>query len=158
MSDLIEEWRWIKGYEDRYMVSNLGRIKSFLKNCDGHILSLKNRTGDYLRVRLSDKTKNKQTKGVHVLVAGTFIQEIPNGWEVHHIDGDKQNNAASNLEIVSPQNHKYETRKMHPNIANGLVEYNKHIKPKAIQQYTADGVFLASFLNQSEFFCVHTRF
>jgi hypothetical protein len=42
-------------------------------------------------------------------VASTFIRPIEDGEEVNHIDGNKQNNAISNLEIVSREdnNKKY---------------------------------------------------
>lgn len=147
---MSEEWRWIKGYEGRYMVSNHGKIKSFLKHCEGYICSVKNQTGDYLRFNLYDSNGILKTKGVHVLVASTFIGEIPFGYEVHHIDGDKQNNSVSNLEIVSPKAHWIETKRMHPQIVSGMVTYNKCVRPKKIQQYTIDGVLVATYQNAKE--------
>jgi hypothetical protein len=48
-------------------------------------------------------TKNGTTSNhyVHRLVAEYFIGEIPEGYCVNHIDGNKLNNDVSNLEIVS---------------------------------------------------------
>lgn len=38
---------------------------------------------------------------VHRVVWETFIGEIPDGYEIDHIDGNKQNNALSNLRCVT---------------------------------------------------------
>lgn len=40
---------------------------------------------------------------VHRLVCQAFVGAIPDGHQVNHIDGNKRNNMASNLEVVSPQ-------------------------------------------------------
>ena len=147
---MSEEWKWIKGYEGLYMVSSLGRIKSFLKHSDGYIRSMKNQKGDYLRFNLYDKNGIRKTKSIHVLVASAFIGEITPGWQVHHIDGDKQNNAVSNLEIVCPKDHRVETKRMHPQIVTGMVNYNRYVRTREVQQYTMDGVFIASYPNAKE--------
>ena len=147
---MSEEWKWIKGYEGLYMVSDHGRIKSFRKNDDGYILSMTNKMGDYLRLKLCDGNKLRKTISIHVLVANTFIGEIPPGWHVHHIDGNKQNNTVSNLEIVHPKDHILETQRMHPQIVSGMVYYNKYVRPREVLQYTIGGVFLAAYPNAKE--------
>lgn len=147
---MIEQWKWINGYEGLYMVSNFGRIKSFRKHTDGYILSNKNRKGDYLRINLYDDNRIRITKGIHVIVASAFIGKIPLGWQVHHIDGNKQNNAVSNLEIVCPKDHWLETKKMHPQIVTGMVNYNRYVRTRKVQQYTIDGVLISSYPNAKE--------
>ena len=54
----------------------------------------------YFRVVLSLNKKKSYVK-VHTLVAEQFIGPIPEGLVVNHIDGDKHNNHADNLEIVT---------------------------------------------------------
>lgn len=147
---MSEEWKWISGYVGLYMVSSLGRIKSFRKHTGGYIRSNKNCKGDYLRINLYDSNRVRKTKGVHVLVASAFIGEIPPGWHVHHIDGNKQNNAASNLVIVCPKDHRLETKRMHPQIVSGMVNYNRYVRARVVQQYTMDGAFIAQYPNAKE--------
>lgn len=132
------------------MVSNLGRIKSFLKYNDGYIRSVKNSKEDYLRIVLCGRGNVRKTKGIHALVASAFIGDIPPGWQVHHIDGDKQNNTVSNLEIIHPREHRAETKRMYPQIEAGMVNYNKYVKPREVQQYTIDDVLVASYPNAME--------
>lgn len=103
---VIETWKPIKDYEGLYEVSNLGRVRSLdhydslgrfrhgqiLKQCyDGK--------GKYLHVNLSGKSTN-----VHRLVAKAFIDNPHDYKEVNHIDEDKTNNCALNLEWCT---HKY---------------------------------------------------
>lgn len=142
-----EEWRWINGFEGRYQISSLGRVKSFLRCENGYILSDKNKNGWYLGYRLSDKNGVYHTKRIHVLVAEAFIGEIPRGYHVHHKDGNKQNNIVSNLEIIHPKAHRKETEKEHPQIVTGIVNYNRFERPRRIQQFDLEGHFIAEYAN-----------
>lgn len=143
-----EDWKWIKGYEGQYQISNHGRIKSFKKTEGGYILSNQNATGDYLRIVLINSvTKKNKSKAIHQLVAEHFIGERPQGYHVHHKDGNKQNNIVSNLEYIHPKEHRKETQKQKPQIVTGIVNYNKYEKPKKICQYTQDGILLATYIN-----------
>lgn len=101
-----ERWLPIKGYEDFYHISNLGRVKSLPRKIEtrpgvialfkGKILSMTGKR-NYLRVTLS-KNGTQNVKTIHRLVAETFIPNINNKKCVNHIDGDKHNNNVSNLE------------------------------------------------------------
>lgn len=143
-----EDWKWIKGYEGQYQISNHGRIKSFKRTEGGYILSNQNATGDYLRIVLINSvTKKNKSKAIHQLVAEHFIGERPQGYHVHHKDGNKQNNIVSNLEYIHPKEHRKETQKQKPQIVTGIVNYNKYEKPKKICQYTQDGILLAAYIN-----------
>lgn len=108
-----EEWRDIKGYEGKYQISSLGRVKS-LKNSKGNyrekILSNTPTKGGYLRVNLY-KNNKKKTFTIHKLVAIHFISNPNNYKEVNHKDEDKTNNCVSNLEWCTREyNNKYGTR------------------------------------------------
>ena len=96
----MEEWRDIKGYEGKYQVSNLGRVRSL--NYRGntnkeHILKATMTRQGYLRIQLSKNGKSK-SKFVHRLVAETFIPNIKNKPQINHKDGNKINNNVKNLE------------------------------------------------------------
>lgn len=96
----IEEWRDIPGHEGLYQVSDLGRINSI-----GHRVKRvlnPHQSSRYASIVLCSNG-NKKATYVHVVVAMAFLGHIPNGWDivVDHIDGDKRNNRASNLQLIS---------------------------------------------------------
>ena len=103
----MEIWKDIKGYEGYYQVSNYGNVKSldrtvFYKNrrvvkYKGKLLkTICNKYG-YLYLRISKNNFIKH-KYVSRLVAEAFIKKPFNKNTVNHIDGNKTNNHASNLE------------------------------------------------------------
>ena len=99
----IEEWRYIKGYEGLYQVSNLGNIKS-LSKIDGNGVYRKERllkpilnSHGYYVVMLYKNNKGVQ-KLVHRLVANAFIPNPNNLPHINHKDEIKTNNHADNLE------------------------------------------------------------
>lgn len=144
---LKEQWEWISGYEGIYQISSYGRLKSFKKCKEGYILSEQNKNGWYLTVNLFDAKGNRSTKRIHRLVAETYIGDIPTGYQVHHKDGDKQNNHVENLEIIHPVDHRKETEIEHPQIITGMNNYNKFERPTRIQQFDLDGHFIAEYAN-----------
>ena len=97
-----EKWRDVKGYEGKYQVSNMGRVKSLY---DGRhkifrekILKPGKDRGGYLYVLLCRNGEHKMYK-VHRLVLMTFnpidgMDELL----VNHKDEDKTNNNLNNLE------------------------------------------------------------
>lgn len=42
----------------------------------------------------------------HVVVWEKHFGKVPDGMQIHHIDGNKQNNDISNLQLVTPLEHK----------------------------------------------------
>lgn len=111
-----EEWKPIMGYEESYMVSSCGRVKSL----DRYVTSKRGYTkfvkGRILRESMSSYgyavvgIKGKQS-GVHRLVAKSFIPN-PNGLtEINHKDENKTNNVVNNLEWCDKiYNNQYGTR------------------------------------------------
>lgn len=107
MPPTIGEWKEIADFP-AYFVSSDGRIYSSKTKkifCPGIT-----RNG-YVIVHLRQGGK-QYARYLHRLVATAFILNPENVREVNHIDGNKQNNAVSNLEwVTSSQNktHAYKT-------------------------------------------------
>lgn len=98
-----EIWKDIPEFEGLYQISNLGRVRSLDKYDrlgrfhKGKILAIKDNGVGYLTLPLNRDGKQKMAL-VHRLVASVFVPN-PNGYsQVNHIDGNKKNNHADNLE------------------------------------------------------------
>lgn len=92
---MIEIWKDIIGYENKYQISNIGNVRnSKLK----HIESIISNTG-YVRIGL--RNQGKKLFLVHRLVAIAFIPNLENKPHINHIDGNKLNNTIINLEWVT---------------------------------------------------------
>ena len=135
----MEIWKNIKGYEGFYQVSNMGRVKSLERTFidkSGRKRTIKERilkqaawsTG-YLSVVLSTSGKRKMF-AVHRLVCKAFHEKPDNKPCVNHIDENKTNNCASNLEwCTSSENNNHGTRN----------ERSGKAQSKPVGQYTLDG-------------------
>ncbi len=112
---MIEEWRTIEGYEDKYEVSNLGRVRS-LHSYGGNtcrVMKPGKRTDGYLHVRLSKNGVVKQFL-VHRLVAKAFIPNPNNLEMVNHKDENKVNNCVENLEWCTRSYNQIYSMNLHP--------------------------------------------
>ena len=100
MSEIIEEWIDIIGYEGMYQISNLCRVKS-MKFGKEKILKNGLNSAGYLFIYLCKEGIIKSF-AVHQLVAQAFLGHVIDGHTmvVNHIDGNKLNNNINNLEIV----------------------------------------------------------
>lgn len=117
-------WKDLQGYEGIYMISNSGLLKSLLRKS-----KCVNKKGTEFTITFPEKMRklsisergyyyailSNQKLGwgyIHVFVAKTFIGDVPEGYQVNHIDGNKTNNHITNLEIVTPSEnikHAYRT-------------------------------------------------
>lgn len=93
-----EIWRVIPDTNERYQVSNYGRIKSFAYNKeDGQILNCFVING-FKQVQINTR-KSKRKYYVHKLVAQIWIPKPSDKHNfVTHLDGNLRNNHISNLE------------------------------------------------------------
>ena len=137
-----EIWKAVQGYEGRYEISNLGRVKSLNYNHTKKpkILAPKHHSSGYDTVTLCNNGIHKN-KPIHKLVADAFIPNPNNLPQVNHIDGDKSHYSVDNLEWVSASDN------VRHAIKNGLrrpfVSDNgfgaTHIHRRAVYQFSMDG-------------------
>ena len=125
-----EEWRNVsidgKTF-DNYQVSSLGRFK----NSKGIIMAdYKPHHSGYIYLRI-----NIQKYALHRLVASTFLENHMNKPVVNHIDGNKTNNAVTNLEWCTVQEN---------NQHNANMGFTKFFK-RRIGQYDLENRLIKEF-------------
>ena len=124
----VEMWADIQGYEGRYQVSTLGRVKSLARMRRGKAganvpmperimrLSTKKdngRTKPYVEVRFRSgglRTERCKCFLVHRLVANAFIKFLEVDEQVDHINGIHGDNRAENLRVMKTIEH----ARLHP--------------------------------------------
>lgn len=94
-----EAWRDVPEWEGRYQVSTLGRVRSVRQR---RLMTPTMNAGGYLVVSFHRDGK-KTNRLVHRMVAAAFLAPDPTRPRVNHIDGQKPNNAAVNLEWCTDQ-------------------------------------------------------
>lgn len=145
----MEEWKWIiyNGHDltNKYMISNLGRVKSVDRYTEkqhqffnGRILAQRNSSKSHIRsktkykmVTLFDNGKQVDVE-IHRLVATAFIDNPDNKKYVNHKDGNGSNNCVDNLEWC--------TAKENARHSVDILGHNpKHWKSKRVLQRNLDG-------------------
>ena len=108
---MMEEiWKDIEGYEGRYQVSNLGRVRSlslgkiakFRPEHHGRVLKPYLTRYGYYSVDLYYDTGKKRHHLVHRLVAQAFIPNPDNLPQINHKNEVKTDNRVQNLEWCTP--------------------------------------------------------
>lgn len=131
-SSTQEKWKKIVQLQNRYEISNQGRIRNAttLK-----VLKTQISNSGYLRVAIRKEGKSKQYS-IHRLVAQYFVPNPLNKPEVNHKDENRLNNKADNLEWV--------TQKENVNYGTGIArQRSKLFKP--VIQLDTHGNFLAIY-------------
>ena len=94
----MEHWKDVPGTGGRLMVSDIGNVRSYLRDkANGNNLRPTADKKGYMRLHVTLDRQRVSYK-VHRLVAEAFIENKDGKEHVNHIDGDKRNNRASNLE------------------------------------------------------------
>lgn len=97
MTERLEQFSNVVGYEGLYLVSDTGRVFSIRWN---KFMSTIRKEGTYVNVNLV-KDNEIKTAYIHRLVAEAFLPNPGHLPEVNHKDGNKQNNNVENLEWCS---------------------------------------------------------
>lgn len=155
-----EIWRNIEGYNGKYQVSNMGRIKNlnYNRTKQEKILRQRKFKDGYLHVSLCKYGKVKTCK-VHRLVAIAFIPNTNNYPTVNHNNEIKTDNRVSNLCWMSySQQQRHGTctqrrvastdwksvgRKNAEKLTNG-------VRSKQVYQYSLDGTLVGIWQSTNE--------
>lgn len=126
-----EQWVSIDGFPS-YLLSSHGRVRNIQTN---RILKSSTVCG-YQKVRLSNNGI-VQDFTVHLLVFKTFYPDIniPDGYVIDHIDGNKSNNNYQNLRCVS----------LRENSLSAFYDTKTNKSIKVINQYDLNGNFIATY-------------
>ena len=144
-----EIWKDIEGYEGYYQVSNLGRVRS-LDNYEKFGKVTWKRKGKILKPRLNEKgyalvnlSINSKTKNhrVHRLVWEAFNGPIPEGFEINHINENKEDNRLENINLM--------THKNNINWGTGIRRQARK-KRMPVTQILQDGTEFFSYFSVSE--------
>lgn len=105
---MSEEWKPIKGAES-YEISSYGKVWSIKRG--GRIMRPSSTNSGYDMVQLFCNGLYKQVY-IHRIVAQNFLANTEKKKYVNHIDADKRNNKASNLEWVTHEENTKHYREM----------------------------------------------
>ena len=151
---MCEIWKDVIGYEGLYQVSSLGKVKSLARESKRNtfkekILNPHLDGRGYPFVALYRNNVPKQIK-VHKLVATAFLDNPENKPTVNHIDEDKTNNTAENLEWATfKENANHGTRNQRIASAN-RENHNRCAKQrKPVDQYDINGYFMNTWNSAS---------
>jgi hypothetical protein len=118
----MEIWTSIPGWEDRYEVSNLGRVRSMphivrtrgggTRISPGKILRHGTIHGIYLNVTFT-RPGVRRTYQVHRLVMLAFTGPCPEGMQVRHLNGIPDDNRLENLIYGTPAENMHDRDHVH---------------------------------------------
>lgn len=103
MKDIKENWKPVIGFETYYEVSDMGRtrrIKEGAKTFIGRISKPILQRQGYAMASFS-RNSQETRRSLHRVVAEAFIGECPEGKEVNHKNGIKDDNRLCNLEYIT---------------------------------------------------------
>lgn len=144
------KFREAKGY-DGFLVSDTGIVKS--AKTDKIRNQYTSPTG-YVRVNIRQGGRWK-TVSVHRLVADAFIPNPQNKPCVNHIDGNKANNNAENLEWCTHsenESHSYKClgKTVSPEHIKKIIKLHKEAVSTPVTQFTLGGKNVRTFVSMAE--------
>ena len=148
-----EKWMEIDGYEGRYLVSDKGRIGSFVgRSKEFRILTPRTGKRDlYQRIRLSSQTGEVKEFTIHRLVMNAFSPnpDPEHLTQINHKDENPANNCLENLEWCSP---KYNSNYGHhnENIRKGMTPYLERKRANKEQKLKPHIDAMSSLKSRSE--------
>lgn len=140
----IEWWKFIPGFDCKYMVSDYGRILSLNYLSTGKIRVMKPKRdgrGKYLMIGLSKNGKVYYFL-IHRLVAEAFIDNPNNLPEVNHCNEIKTDNRACNLEWCD---RKYNINYGTARERLAIIQRNNPSVSKRVAQYSKKGEFIKEY-------------
>ncbi len=126
-------WKDIPGYEGAYEISDAGTIRRSSGSSGtykGRVLHPGLTVWGYRQAHLSLDGK-VTPHSVHSLVMLTFVGPRPEGYEINHINGDKQDNRIENLQYVTKSQNRLHAFEI--GLQDTLGEHNSQNKLTAIQ-------------------------
>lgn len=99
----MEIWKKVDSADGLYEVSSEGRLRQCVgyKRRTGRMLNPPARASGYVQATVRLKDGSARHPLLHRLVAAAFIGPIPDGMQVNHKNGKKNDNRVVNLEIVT---------------------------------------------------------
>jgi len=99
----MEEWKEVSESNGLYEISSEGRLRqcSGINRRTGRLLKPQTRPNGYVQATLRHACGKTTYPLVHRLVAKAFIGSIPDKYQVNHKNGNRSDNFAENLEIVT---------------------------------------------------------
>lgn len=124
-----EEWRYVANTNNRYLVSNMGRLLTTgyknSKRCS--IMKPAKDANGYYRTMMLLNGKLKTVK-LHRVVAEAWIENPLNKLQVNHINFERDDNRVSNLEWATPSEnalHSYNNGRIKKPICTNFVKGSK---------------------------------
>lgn len=132
-AEVVSKGRWIE-QKYRRMYWKEKKLKPTVNNGGYYIISIR-------------KDGKQYSRGLHQIVWEAFNGDIPEGYDVDHIDDDKTNNCLSNLQLLK---HEDNLKKKHRLELLSEKMVNRKDMSMAVKQYTLDGKLVNTYPSSHE--------